>query len=294
MKHCILLILFVLISLSSYAQTTPVVELFFEDAQGRRDTLLVGTSVSACDSLLNTELGEVKIDENFADSVRFSVIASKLKQIGIYDDHFYYPNFSKHNYFYLGATGGDFAEFMRCGSLHQVLVIKCRMYDFPLKISWQEFQPKEKNGFFFTLDPIYFRDSIGQSVRIYGQRNIALPFKDSILLSKENLSPWPNSADDFVLCFSLRRLIVNTKDLNQQAIPTIQAYPNPASSHIQLNTTTDLAGSQLQFFNVLGTLLKTQNVQNNQIDISDLPKGVLIGLLYQDGLPKGVFRLVKQ
>lgn len=291
MKHYTLLFLLVLISLSSSAQTTPVVELFFEDAQGRRDTILVGVSPLACDSLLNAELGEVKTSDDFADSIMFRVIATKLKQVLPGDSHIYRPIFSKHNYFFQGPI--THAEFMRCGSLHQALVLKCRITAFPLKVSYREFEPTSSR-YHFTLVPVYFRDSVDHYAAIYGDVKVILPINSAIFITKESMTPWPNSPNDYFLSFSLRHLIVGTKDLNNQAIPTLQVFPNPAQSHIQLNSTTDLTGSQLQFFNVLGTLLKTQNIQNTQIDISDLPAGVLIGLLYKDGLPSGVFRLVKK
>lgn len=300
MKHYLLLILLILISLPSYTQTTPLVELFFEDAQGRRDTLLVGTSLLACDSLLNTELGEIKIDENLADSISFGVIATKLKQILISgnpypsDNHIYYPLFSKHNYFYTSPVGNDHIQFLRCGSLHQALVIKCRITNFPLKVSYRKLHPEARDGYRFTLVPVYFQDSIGQSVAVYGHTEADLLINQPLLITKESMTPWPNSTNDYFLSFSLRHIIVGTKDLNQQTIPTIHPFPNPANTHIQLKTNNDLTGSQLQFFNVFGTLLKTQNIQNTQIDINDLPTGVLIGLLYKDGLPTGVFRLVKK
>lgn len=296
MKYWTFFLLLVLKSLSSVAQTHPVIELFFEDAQGRRDTILIGVSTLACDSTLNPVLGEARISDVFPDSLAFKVIGSKVKQVSaISDNHIYKAIFSRKNFLQSPSDTGTRAEFERCGSLHQMLVLKSRIIDFPLKITWS-WQPYSDTVNFspkFMLSANQFSDNNGDEISAFLE-SISLYAKDSIVLQKQNMTLWPNADQDYLMFFSIQHVIVGTKDLKNPTIPTIQAYPNPANSHIQLNTTTDLAGSQLQFFNVLGTLLKTQNIQNTQIDISDLPTGVLIGLLYQDGLPTGVFRLVKK
>jgi len=296
MKYWTLFLLLILKSLSSVAQTHPVIELFFEDAQGRRDTILMGVSTLACDSTLNPALGEARISDVFPDSLAFKVIGSKVKQVSATsDDHIYKSIFSKKTFLHAPSDTGTLDGFERCGSLHQVLLVKSRIVDFPLKITWKWQPYSDTVNFFprFMLGANLFRAQDGSRISGYYE-SISVYAKDSIVFQKQDMTLWPNAAQDYLMFFSIQHVIVGTKDLKNQAIPTIQIYPNPANSHIQLNTTTDLAGSQLQFFNVLGTLLKTQNIQNTQIDISDLPKGVLIGLLYQDGLPTGVFRVVKK
>lgn len=297
MKYWTFFLLLVLKSLSSVAQTHPVIELFFEDAQGRRDTILIGVSTLACDSTLNPVLGEARISDVFPDSLAFKVIGSKVKQVSaISDNHIYKAIFSRKNFLQSPSDTGTRAEFERCGSLHQMLVLKSRVLAFPLKITWN-WQPYSDTVNFspkFMLSANQFSTKDGDVISAFLPTIISLHKKDSIVLQEQNMTLWPNAAQDYLMFFSIQHVIVGTKDLKNQATPTIQIYPNPANSHIQLNTTTDLAGSQLQFFNVLGTLLKTQNIQNTQIDISDLPTGVLIGLLSKDGLPTGVFRVVKK
>ncbi len=58
-------------------------------------------------------------------------------------------------------------------------------------------------------------------------------------------------------------------------VPT-SLYPNPASDFVQLKNTSNASNIEVAFYGVEGTLIKTEQTQGAQVDISDLKSGIYI------------------
>jgi len=62
----------------------------------------------------------------------------------------------------------------------------------------------------------------------------------------------------------------------------VQLYPNPAVRFVQVKLPT--AGGALSLFNAAGTLvLEKELTANNQLDVSDLPKGMYLAKIMVGG-----------
>ncbi len=58
-------------------------------------------------------------------------------------------------------------------------------------------------------------------------------------------------------------------------VPT-SLYPNPASDFVQLKNTSNSSNIEVAFYGVEGALIKTEQTQGAQVDISDLKSGIYI------------------
>jgi hypothetical protein len=281
-------------SLLAYAQGERyLIELYFKDSQGLRDTLVVGAHSETCDSTLNPAIGEKLISSNFLDALSFGIIGMKMKQVAPDNDtHIYKPLFSDRTFFYVSSLGGV-DNFLRCGSLHQAMVIKCRLTNFPLTIKWKV---KVGEGIYspaFRLNPGNFSDTPGSIVYVRrGPVQYVLSKSDSIIILANELQKWPRTEKDYVLFFSLAQAIVNTNNPSA-ALPTLQIYPNPSDGQIRLDYSDTIKSGTIRYFNAAGQLLKTQVLENAELDVSDLPVGLIQGLLYAEGRVQGQFRFVK-
>jgi len=290
MKNWIFIFLIFKISLIS-AQTETILQLIFEDAIGRQDTTLVGVSALACDSSLNLNLGERKINANFPENLSFKVIGTKAKQDSTADTHTYKDLFSEKIFFNLSQ---NYDDFKRCGSGHKMVVFKCRIINFPLKIKWNWLIPNSERLYApkFTPKVNTFSSVDGGTISAYLPSSIPLFNKDSIVLQKEEMTQWTNSPNDYILLFSLQQLIVGTEDLKTN-LPQLQVFPNPTTTSIRLNTEEGCNNCLIQFYNASGDLLQVRALQNTEINISGLPKGLIIGLVTKEGLPTATFRFLK-
>jgi hypothetical protein len=78
---------------------------------------------------------------------------------------------------------------------------------------------------------------------------------------------------------------VNVNFLNTEAeslIPSISIYPNPSVNQLNIESSVDI--KEVQILDGLGKIIGTRKVDNNQIDISDLPSGNYILNLHEFGI----------
>jgi hypothetical protein len=269
-----------------------LIELYFQDAQGLRDTLVVGNHIEACDSTLNPTVGEKLISSDFPEALPFGIIGTKTKQVAPDNDtHIYKPLFSDRFFFYTGNKGG-LENVLRCGSLHQAVIMKCRLTNFPLIIKWQVKVDKLRYSPTFRPKPGYFSAIPGETVYVRSGPALYLTGRDSIVIGVDELQKWPGAEKDYALFFSLAQVIVNTNNPSA-AVPTLQIYPNPSNDRIRVDYSSKIKSGTLRYFNASGQLLKTQVLENTELDIRDLPGGLIQVLLYAEGRVQGQFRFVK-
>ena len=296
----ILFTAFIIYSLSSFAQTEPLIELIFEDTRGNKDTTIIGISELACDTMLSLFLGEERINAQLNDSSTFKVIGSKVKQTDIYTSHFLFREelFSKKIFFKFPPDEEDASEY-QCWSGQQFILFKCRIRNFPLKITWNWLTDRQNDNFYGNraaihtkTEPFIIKDD--STFFVIAESTYPLFNKDSILVEAQDLNKWNNSSsNDYVLLFSLQRLIVGINELNNKVIKQLKVSPNPTATSIRLNVEETCDDCQIKFYNASGTFLKIQSFQKNDMDISDLPKGLIIGLITEGGSPAATFRFLK-
>jgi hypothetical protein len=114
--------------------------------------------------------------------------------------------------------------------------------------------------------------------------------KDTLIFQKTDLALWPNSDKDYVLLCNIYNAAVSTQDLPFKNIPALQVFPNPANSSIRLDITPPADGSTVRFYNATGAFLASKILRGTEIDIQDLPSGLIMGVLIKDGASSGVFR----
>ncbi len=295
MKNWIIFLFFIISNAPVFAQTELIVELIFKDAAGRQDTTFVGISEFACDTSLNEGLGEKPISPEVPDSLIFKVIGAKTKQEdGIYDFNIFMNNtFSKYIFFSF-TTDNNF----QCLSAYQAIFFKCRLNDFPLTIKWNWVNQNSIYDFFknkakFNNKLILFTGEDGSMViEDYDSPGVHLRERDSITFQKEELMPWPGTDHDYVLVFYLQQVIVSTENIHTN-IQQIQAFPNPAGTDIRLEMEEAYNNCTVQFYDVNGSLLKSERWQDRAFDITSLPKGMILGLISDDGIPIASFRFLK-
>ncbi len=295
MKKWIILTLLIINQTALNAQTTILQAKFlFRDAKGFQDTILVGGSSLACDTSLNAALGEIKISDAFPDSLKFKVIGTKIKRDFYSRALIYKANFSKRIFFYQGVP--DQPLRFECKSYNdEFIIFKCRVTNFPLKIAWKDLRTNDAYTFVgsFLLGPslISNKDSIKFNP---GTQNLtSILKKDTLIFQKTDLTLWPNSDKDYVLLCHLNTAVVSTQALPFKNIPALQVFPNPANSSIRLDTAQPVDGSTVRFYNATGAFLASKTLRGTEIDIQDLPRGLIMGVLIKDGASSGVFRFVK-
>lgn len=296
MKNWLAIIFFLLCTISISAQTELIVELIFEDAAGRQDTTFVGISSNACDTFLNPNLGEFPVDSNFPDSLSFQVIGAKAKQDTSFNSNsnIHQNTFSEKIFFAQARQDNIF----RCQSRYQAIVFKCRLNDFPLIIKWNWVNQNNIYDFFkskakFNNKLILFTGEDGSMViEDYDSPGVHLRERDSITFQKEELMPWPETDHDYVLVFYLQQVIVSTENIHAN-IRQIQAFPNPANTDIRLEMEEPCDQCTIQLYDVNGTLLQARAWQDTDIDITNLPKGMISGLVIDKGIPVASFRFLK-
>jgi len=81
--------------------------------------------------------------------------------------------------------------------------------------------------------------------------------------------------------------------LNTENIKQVHVFPNPSFDNIRLNMEEPCDQCTIQFYDVNGTLLQALAWQDTDIDITNLPKGMISGLVMDKGIPVGSFRFLK-
>jgi hypothetical protein len=294
MKKWIIFTLLIINQTALNAQTTFLKAKFlFKDAKGFQDTILVGGSSLACDTSLNAALGEIKISDVFPDSLKFRVIGTKIKENYYSRALIYKANFSKRIFFYQGVPDQPFR--FECKSyIDEFIVFKCRVTNFPLKIAWNALIT---NGGYrvgaFILGPSLISNKDSIKFNLFNQNSTFIYRTDTLIFQKTDLALWPNSDKDYVLICLLYNGLVSTQDLPFKNIPALQVFPNPANSSIRLDTAPPADGSTVRFYNATGAFLASKTLRGTEIDIQDLPSGLIMGVLIKDGASSGVFRFVK-
>jgi|GEM_PF-2969805 len=291
MKNSVFIFFLLGINLLS-AQTETLIQLIFEDAIGQRDTTIIGVSPLACDSSLNADLGEKEVNANFPENISFKIVGTKVKQDSTADTHTFKDIFSKKIFFNYAQ---NFDVFKRCGSGHKMAVFKCRIVNFPLKIKWNWLVSNSERLYApkFTPQTNTFSNMNGGTISAYLPSSIPLFNKDSIIFRKEEMTKWSNLPNDYLLFFSLQQIIVGTKDLKNIKLRQLQVFPNPGINTIQLGNEELFDDCLIQFYDATGAFIQAQNLQNRDIDIANLPKGLIIGLVTKEGLPTATFRFLK-
>ncbi len=294
MKNWLAIIFFLLCTISISAQTELIVELIFEDAANRTDTAFIGVSESACDTSLNTALGEEKINIDFSEDLLFRIAGTKTKEDSASGVHTYRDIFSK-TFFFNNAQ--DYEVFQVCGSRRQMALFKCRITDFPLKISWNWLNENSEFNYYreqskLSTDVFVFSGGSGGIVADLPS-DIFLRGRDSIVLHEEDMTLWTDSPQDYLLLFSLRQLITGTKAFTRDDLEPVHVFPNPSFDNIRLNMEESCDQCTIQFYDVNGTLLQAHAWQDADIDITNLPKGMISGLVMEKGIPVASFRFLK-
>jgi hypothetical protein len=294
MKKWIIFTLLIINQTALNAQTTILKAKFlFKDAKGFQDTILVGGSSLTCDTSLNAALGEIKISDAFPDSLKFKVIGTKIKKDFYSRALIYKANFSKRIFFYQGRP--DQSLNFECSSyLEEFIVFKCRVTNFPLKIAWNALLTNDGyTAGSFLLGPSLISNKDSTKFNLYTQNLTFIRKKDTLIFEKTDLTLWPNSDKDYVLLCLIYNARVSTQDLPFKNIPALQVFPNPANSSIRLDTALPGDGSTVRFYNATGAFLASKTLRGTEIDIQDLPSGLIMGVLIKDGASSGVFRFVK-
>ncbi len=180
MKKWIIFTLLIISQTALNAQTTFLeAKYLFKDAKGFQDTILVGRSSLACDTSLNAVLGEIKISDAFPDSLKFKVIGTKIKLYLYSDTLIYKPNFSKRIFFLQGERDQSISPECYSYSL-ELIVFKCRVTNFPLKIAWKDLIFNDGyRGEAFLLGPSLISDKDGIKFNLDPQ-NLTYKYVDKI------------------------------------------------------------------------------------------------------------------
>ena len=295
MKNWLAIIFFLLCTISISAQTELIVELIFEDAPGARDTTFLGISEEACDTSLNQELGEERINPQFSDDLEFKVIGAKAKQDSTFDSNIFNNNLFSQRIFFGFASNNNF----QCISGRQAVIFKSRLKNPPLKITWNWVYQDDSYDIFrndakLNTRLLFFSGENGSLIiEDFDSEGIRLKNVDSILFQKDDLMLWPGYSDTYLFVFYLLQVVVSTDELNTENIKPVHVFPNPSFDNIRLNMEEPCDQCIIQFYDVNGTLLQAHAWQDADIDITNLPEGMISGLVMEKGIPVASFRFLK-
>ena len=299
-------VLLVYFNLFCFSQQTAFFEttLYFEDAVGNRDTIVIGHDPDANDSF-NPEFGEVDLNMSW-DSV-FEVRASHS------EDAFYYDNpipledvFSKK---IIGATNGGIDFNNNCIPFKRDIMIHISHKFFPLKISWN---PADFNNvcsinstitphqnplvtFEWWTNPYALAGSAcmadtneliihtfnDQWLNIFAMdqiEGVGLGRVDGILVSFGNQADWDSPCD---------KNLVNVDFIDQPV--RFSVFPNPTTGFVNLESDEMLIW---QLFDTRGKLLATGNEPS--LDLTARPNGIyFLSVAAPDGGRSTVKKIVK-
>jgi hypothetical protein len=296
MKNIIIVsICLLLLAISSFAQQTPQFEmpLYFEDALGNKDTLIIGYDDNASSYQLNPQFGEVEITEPYDEF--FEVRARKIPFVNPFEtkksiaDFGYFPN-------------------NECG-ISSGTTITVRLKYPPLKVSWDKNLLQEDEchiGTFLapsehwalvvdltSLEPcsmycLYEKEEViidftGQNTSMYSVLNIL----DSIENVGIDTIQWMNLVFTPQTCPE----IIDNVNIINRALKKIPVFPNPTSQYLILDTEKNV--TNIQIFNSYGIFLRMENGDSKKLDVQSLDKGVYFGIAELNNGEKQVFKFIK-
>lgn len=270
MKNLSLILLFITSPLFSQEFSTTFI---FKDALGNKDSIIVGYSPLATDSL-NHNLGEIQIPSNLIDTL-FGVYISNVT-----------ANSVEENCYYEKAKFRTKKKYTKLISKKDVytwnddLIIKVDIIAkfFPVTVSWNKtlFQNDSlQNSFIISTRPGFWFDagefpnklSENDSILYYPNGIMFQCYNDSIELS---LIP----IHKLYICFATKDYLFSISNVQAN---NVNIYPNPCKSfiNIELQIENDFT---LEIISPEGKLVNKTKIskKNNIINTSDLPKGVFI------------------
>lgn len=274
MKTKLLIFEFMFLNISVFSQEFST-KLFFKDAVGRVDSITVGYSLSATDSL-NSALGEKNVPLDQIDTT-FFVGISKIEHVGV-------DKFAKPTY----RTKVKYADFNK-PDYNRVLHLDVICKDFPFTISWN------RNDFRDTLrsksclstvldgwiDIAGYTGWLSQSNEmVFYDYNKAGNYSRNYLYGNYNenyhldsITSKPIKTGDLYIAFLEHDFNLGYENILNSKI---KVFPNPCNKYVNIVQNNDNF-LYVKIYNLSGILLQEHRITNsNYIDVSNLPKGTYL------------------
>ena len=245
-------------------------ELYFEDALGNRDTLVLGYDPLATDSI-DVAFGEENIIAQPWDSV-FEVRISDY----YYDNPTFQPtSFNSKKGIFKKRTNHSYSTFP--------MQINIKSNHFPITVSCDSslFESQDKRGSLFTsVNPGGWFDTGGFLQRFYFtptyqvelspfQGCDACPFNFSYQLESDNIYvSWAAVADSFSMFANLQE---NKDDVNN-----LTFSPNPVSSNEKITIN---AQGNYTIVDIQGKIVQNGKVENNSVQLINVESGIYFFIL---------------
>lgn len=281
MKTIILLVFVVVASFCSFAQEFSF-ELYFEDAIGNRDTIVLGFDENATDSI-DTAFGEVNIISQPWDSVF---------EVRITDE--YEHRQSSHSGQGTFHTKKQIVK-KNCHSVWSVSAIDINVTHFPVIVSWDStlFNSSCLNGTVFTgAEPEGWWDVSGITAILKNQDSITLI--DTLIPSPPYTEPlyyyYVNNMDTiYTTWFTFADSTIHTSSIHSLDASLIKVSPNPFVDQIQIDG--NFKG-EVKIFNNLGQSVQFEQ-NKNILNLSNCPKGFYYVMLIEDKSTKNNVKIYK-
>lgn len=270
MKKAILL-LFVAISHPGFSQEFSVA-MYFEDAIGNKDTLVIGYDSNGSDTI-DTVFNEVDIIEKPLDSL-FDVRISN-----------YYWNEAYELNQNIFQTKKQILK-NKCGSYFSYNAIEIYCKNWPVKASWDKTAFNNdclKESVFTSCWPGGWFDVPGPSDLYFAVMKNTEQVEFSSNVEKNDLSLGRITEEGDTISFFFQAFGNNLLVSNvEPSLKEIKIFPNPAKNHLELDIN-DRPIKSLKIFNQSGKLQKI-NFKEKRIDISMLEVGLyFVNLEFQNG-----------
>jgi hypothetical protein len=260
-------------------------KLYGQDALGNRDSVTIAYDTRARRQYLDTIFGEVETRQPFNNifEMRVLVIDSLFRQrISKKSVVRYSGNCS--------PTGGS--EYVK-------LVYKVR--NLPVTLSWDStlFQPRNPNlpqrcygtSILFASERIYAADCVRPNympTRLSQTSSFIEYFDpvranicyDQFIVDNRNIGGIVDTLQNNTILFNSNGLTsIETPPMEEE----ISVFPNPCIEKLTLQLEIPVSVSQIQIFNVLGALLKSENYSDSydqlNVDVSNLQSGIYIAVI---------------
>lgn len=253
----------VLIGLLAYAQPYEL-PLYFEDAQGRKDTVMIGVEIPNSTNTLDPSFGEINLIGEPWDSLEARVIRSTS------DDTFFYNFFNE-----VDSVNHELKVDYRymASSYHTwFFEIKFEAYDYPILIKSEI----NHDAFYFALDQgSYFMLDSSNSVEAQNYPNVKVfhEVEDTVYLVTDT---------------NYNKLLVKFEHLigvnESQKQFSLEIYPNPSNGLININSNKII--HYIEFSTLDGRTCKREVVNDlTYTTCPSLDSGVyLVNVLYEDGI----------
>ncbi len=268
------LLIFLLFPLSSTLVSQEFSTTFvFKDAIGNQDSIVVGYSPLATDSI-NESLGEKKISETEIDTI-FHVYISNVKVKYYGDKNCYYEKArfkTKKKYAKLIST-----KDISTWNDEYIIKVDVLAKFFPITVFWNKtlFQNDTLlNSFIISSQPGFWFDAV--------ESPTILSINDSILYSPDGSKflCYYDSIQSVLVPIHKLYICFATKDyafsIHNDQVSDIKIYPNPCNSFIRVNFQQE-SDYLLEIITLDGQLVRKEKVhKSSTINLSELPSGVYI------------------